>query len=154
MRHLEQNLERRLQDGWLNPYSIPVCVVIANQMICSTAWYSIQLWPGSFDDLKRMDKAIKSFVWGGQEDTKRPKVAYEILLREKDKGGFGLISMMAQFVAMAVVSILWASGDGDHTLQHIIKEKIRELLTVRGEWPDFSWLILPYSTRSKGASRV
>lgn len=60
--HLEAVLKKRLHDARLNPYSILVRVVVANQMVVNTFWYYIQLCPGKFVDLKAIDKEIKAFI--------------------------------------------------------------------------------------------
>lgn len=147
-------MEKRLNDARLNPYSIPVRVAIANQLISSTTWYIVQLWPGTLVELEKIDRDIKCFIWNGQEDSKRPKVAYEILLRAKIRGGFGLILVRTKFTAMAGTSILWAIANTEHTLQHIIRAKIGDMSKVAGGVRDFLWLVSPHATRPKGASKV
>lgn len=72
-RHLlNQSLERRLVAAKLHPYPILVRVALANQLVSSTLWYTVELWPETMADLEDMDREIKKFVWSGQEDSRRP----------------------------------------------------------------------------------
>lgn len=114
----------------------------------------MQLWPSSLDTPVQFDKEIKKIVWSGQEDSKQPRVAYAIFLRPKSKGSFGLISMKAQFIAMARVFILNVATDGDGTLQHIIDKNIGDLPTVHNGDHDFSWLVSHHAPKPKGKSIV
>lgn len=118
-------MEKRLKDARLNPYSIPVRVSMTNQLITSTLFYMVQLWPGDVKDLEWLDREIKHFILNGQEDIRKAPIEYAVLLRPKDQGGFGLISIKAQFYAMVAIFILWAAADGD-------------LSEVRGGAKDFS----------------
>lgn len=103
-------MEKRLKDARLNPYSIPVEVAMANQLITNTLFYIVQLWPGDLKDLEWMDREIKHFVWNGQEDTRKSPMEYADLLRPKDQLGFGFILVKAQFLAMAVICYFVDSG--------------------------------------------
>lgn len=98
-------------------------------------------------DLDAFDRVICNFLWSGQVDSKKPRVEYAILLRPKSNGGFGLIFVRAQFVAMAGVFILNASTDGDGTLQHIVCKNIGDFSVVQSGNHDFSWLVSPHATR-------
>lgn len=70
-RHLENILDKRLHDARLNPYSIPVKVVVANQMINNMFSYTIQLWSGDIKDLEWIDKEVKDFSGMGKKIPKR-----------------------------------------------------------------------------------
>lgn len=63
--HLTCTLEARLQQARLKPYSLSVCVLIANQLVNSVLWYMLQLWTDTLAQLKRFDNLIKDFVWSG-----------------------------------------------------------------------------------------
>lgn len=97
---------------------------------------------------------IQNFVWSGQADSKKSRVEYIVLIRPKSKGGFGLISMRAQFTTMARTFILSVAVDGDKTLQHIIRKKIGDLSVVQSRNWDFSWMIPPHAVRPKGETKV
>lgn len=119
-RHLEKILDKRLHDARLNPYSIPIKVALANQMINSALFYTIQLWPR---DIR---------VWSGS--TRRSNILYGMSKRiqkgvsricspaaAQGLGGFGLILSKAQFFAMAAILVLWKTTNGECTLCNIIR---------------------------------
>lgn len=130
LQQLKLTLKWRLKDARLNPYSIPMRVVVANQMVSSSLWYIIQLWPGKIQALEDLDRQIRNFVWSGQEDYTQPRVDYETLLLPKDNRGMGLILVKCQFCTLAGSLILWSTREGDQTLQHIIRKNLGDLSKV------------------------
>lgn len=105
-------------------------VIVANQMVSSSLWYIIQLWPGKIQALEDLDRQIRNFVWSGQEDYTQPRVDYETLLLPKDNRGMGLILVKCQFCTLAGSLILWSTREGDQTLQHIIRKNLGDLSKV------------------------
>lgn len=95
LNHLEVVLEKWLHDAHLNPYSILVWVTLPTRFMESTFWYYIQLWLSNFFDMDIIDKEILCFILKGQDDSKRLKVEYVVLLRPKYKRGFWLKSIKA-----------------------------------------------------------
>lgn len=79
---------------------------------------------------------------------------YDVLIQPKNKGGFGLIFVKAQFLAMCTMFILWRVVDGDLTLQHILRKKIEDLSAVHEGARDFSWIVSKHATKPKGESKV
>lgn len=77
-----------------------------------------------------MDRQITNFVWSGQVDYKKPRVNYKTILLLKEEGDMGLISVKLQFLALTGGFILWTIEDGDHTLQHILRNKVGDLSVV------------------------
>lgn len=128
---LTSTLELRLQKARLNPQLLVVRVKIANQLVNSAVWYMTTLWTANMQQLEQFDKIIKDFVNSGQETGKHPRVDYATITRPKSEGGLGLISIKAQNFARVKKTILWIVGDGDHSLQWILRAKIADLSKKR-----------------------
>lgn len=147
--HLARMLEHRLQLAKLNPQSLVVRVKIANLQIISALGYMAMLWTGSLQQLDHMDHIIKEFFWSSQENGKWPRVDYATLIRPKEEGGMGLIPVKHQIMARVRKALLWVLGEGEHTLQWILRAKIANLSAkCRGLW-DYAWIFSLDKTKPK-----
>lgn len=133
-------------------HSLVVRVKIVNQFVSCVLGYMTTLYTGTMAQLEQLDKTIKDFVWSGQETGKRPRVDCATITRPEEKGGFGLISVKHQTMAKIAKNMLWTVGDGDHTLQWILRAKIANLSEKFWGRRDYTWLISPDKTRPKKGS--
>lgn len=152
--HLARILDHRLQLARKNPQSLVVRVKIANLLVISALGYMATLWTRSLAQLELMDRVIKDFIWSGQATGKTCQVDYATLIRPKDKGGMGLISVKHQTMAKVGKVMLWSVGEGEHTLQWILRAKIADLSTRRRGLRDYAWMISPIRTKPMGESAL
>lgn len=152
--YLSQTLENRLTRARRNPLSLMARVTIANNLIMGSLWFMLQLWVGDEKQLKIWEKCICEFIWDGKEGKYRPRVAFELICLPKSRGGLGLIHLSKQTAALAAKIIIWALSSGTHTLQIIIRGKIKELSTRKWGLNDYSWIWNPCSTMPRESSTV
>lgn len=89
--HLYEKIDRRLS-GWKSKYlSLAGRITLANSTITSLGYYSMQtakLPRAICDDV---DRKVRRFIWGGNEDTRKVHLlSWETLQRPKDHGGIGI----------------------------------------------------------------
>lgn len=152
--YLSNALEDHLKHAQKGLYVLVLRVAIYNQLISCVMWYMLQLYPGDLAILDQFDKLVKEFTWSGKETKLRTRVNCCIITRAKDRGGLTLNSFRAHTTAIAGKFILWTVGEGDTTLQAILRGKIADLSKRRWGRRDFSWLISHDNIRPIGESHV
>lgn len=76
----------------------------------------LQVWVGNFSFLEKLDTIVKDFIWSDQDEGKKARMEYMILLLSLEDGGLGLIPIKLQIIALAGKTTLWIVSYGDHTL--------------------------------------
>jgi hypothetical protein len=71
---VKTTLDKILDKSKMNPTLMPSSMVITKQLMQSSLWYLLTLWPGSDAELKEIDRRIVRFLWAGQKETAQHRV--------------------------------------------------------------------------------
>lgn len=111
-------------------------IVVANSLIMGCLWYFLILWAGDAKFLKRLQREVDRFIWGG-----RSWVAGAICTLKKMEGGLGLINIAAQYRALSGTLMIWVALQGEHPLWMILQSHIGGVSQRRWGIADLSWLV-------------
>ena len=63
-------------------------IIVANQVLLATTWYSLSCWTISKESIHQIQRLVRNYIWSGKEDqVTRAKVAWPILTTPKSRGG-------------------------------------------------------------------
>lgn len=80
--------------------------MVANNLISLGLWCKLTLLANKPAELKKVQKIINNFVWGGSIATARNRVQLDLVAMPRLKGGLGLISVVTQARALCLQNIL------------------------------------------------
>ena len=76
-------------------------IIVANQVLLATAWYSLSCWTISKESIHQIQRLVRNYIWSSKENhVARAKVAWPILTAPKSRGGLGLIDPLSQSKAL------------------------------------------------------
>ena len=76
-------------------------IIVANQVLLATAWYSLSCWTISKESIHQIQRLVRNYIWSGKENhIARAKMAWPILTAPKSRGGLGLIDPLSQSKAL------------------------------------------------------
>jgi hypothetical protein len=137
---IKSNSAEQLGKARLTPFTPTERKVVVTQLLEGSLWYVLTLWKGKEQELQELDRIMANFIWAGQKEYSAPKVDLQTLYKPKKEGGIGLISIRALVKCMLVRFLLWAMAEGSHSLQLILRHRIRELSYKKWGVKDFSWM--------------
>lgn len=104
--------------------------------------------------LENLQKIITQFIWKGQNSQGRARVNHDTLIKPRNGGGLGLISIPHQVRALAGGFFTWAIREGDHPLRRLLQHRIRLLSVHRWGTYDYTWIYAPCNTLPEGGSKL
>lgn len=86
--HLREKIDRRLS-GWKSKYlSLAGRITLANSTIATLGYYSMQTAKVPRAICDDMDRKMRRFIWGGNEDTRKIHLlSWETIQRPTSQGG-------------------------------------------------------------------
>lgn len=105
------------------------------------------MWAGKRAFLRKLQRIIDNFVWGG-----RSRVTKFTVALPKDEGGLGLLGVEAQYDALTNNLMMWTIGPGDHPLRTILQGHICKVSLRRWGCPDLSWIVSSCGKMQMGGS--
>ena len=102
--------------------------VLVNSLLSSKIWYASHIYPFPIQYSKVIDTEIFQFIW----NSKSNPVKREVLNRDKDSGGIGLINMFykAKSIFLNTTLRLFLNSDGNGLIWYYLAHKVTDIFPI------------------------
>jgi hypothetical protein len=135
-------LESGLKKSRKNPSSLIARKIVSNHLLTDSIWFLYTLWNGTQQDLRAIQKKIKTFLWAGQKLKARHRVDSRTICAPLEQGGLGLLCVEFQVSALSTKIVLWVlwRGRGPNLLSNVLQYYLHTMSKNKWGAPDFAWL--------------
>ncbi|KAL3679780.1 hypothetical protein R1sor_022736 [Riccia sorocarpa] len=139
-----EKINKKINAPFYRSTTIHGRVVLANYIIYGIIWFLLPLWSADKQKIRSIERAILTYVWGGNENTRvRHRIAEKILHQRKADGGLGLMSLQAQTQACVAKQVRWAFSPGSHPLKAWLLHKFNSIALQRWGASEHTWILSP-----------
>jgi hypothetical protein len=130
-------------------------LVICNGVPTLAAMFFLTMWGGSRIGITKFKAKIRNYLWVGEDQPCRAKVAWATCCLRKRDGGLGLVDPGDAMVALMNKWVIMALEPRESTLKNHMRHKLALYQPyIGGNWaPSLSWFILN-NHASKASSKV
>ena len=131
-------------------------VLVANQVILATAWYTASCWMLDRSSIKKLRRLVHNFLWTGSNGTKdmRARISWSTCILPCSEGGLGIIDLDIQSRALLSKLIICGIFPRNEPRKDFLRQALTQCIPpLRGDWqPSYRFICMQIGVRMSSSS--